>query len=300
MRFVPVGKLDPHPLALECASWCGGAERDAAEEALAASVRLDGVKVPLAVAPKGRGAGFWVVDGCSRLAAAKAAGLAGVPCEFLPAMSDEALGEEVYARNTLRKNFTSGQRVMLYVETHFGSIAKTDRKGGRPKPGEDAPGFSAAAIAQRIGVDRHDVAAAIELEACYRGRMVPDPNMKGRPLRPARGEDEARRLDAARSSVVRGLTPVRRWLAAFEGMKSDEGGAAAAKAPQLGVRTMKSLRTVFSRWQDIRPADRQPVLDLLGEAVRRAPDDVVALLSAWLEERAGAANAAKAAGRAAG
>lgn len=281
MQHIPLHLLEPHPQALMCAGLADGEERAAADAAIAASVKTDGVKVPLVVAPKDDRSGFWVLDGCSRLAAAKAAGLDAVPASISPAKSECDIGEEIYRRNALRKPFTSSQRIMLYVNIHLGEILENDRsKGGRPKLGEDAPGFSANAIADRIGVDRHDVAAAIELCRCENARLVPD-RITG-DLRDVANEEEAGRLDSVYACVMHGSTPVRRWRPAYEGMAVGEGGSA-VNYVRLGLRTVKSLRTVFTGWQEISPADRQPVLDILREALESAPDDVVYLLRNRIE-----------------
>ena len=291
-EHIPVSRLEPHPLALRCASFCAGAERAAAEAALAESVRECGVKVPLAVAPKlDAGPGFWVLDGCARLEAARAAGLESVPCVGVEFADENAMGEEIFRLNTVRKPFTSSQRVMLWVDIHLGAVLESYApKGGRPKKTEpNGPVFSVTDAAERLGVSRHEVSAAAELARCVNGSLVPCTVKGGRSVRDATA-DEIERLQAVYASVLAGRTPLRRWLAAFAGMASEDGGRESGGAPKVnwekfGERTTKSLRTLFDGWRKMPPAYRATTLDALADAVDRAPEDVLDLLRAKLAER---------------
>ena len=294
MTDLPVSRLEPHPLALRCASFCLGPEREAAEAALAADVAAHGVRVPLAVAPKARGRGYWVLDGCSRLEAAKAAGLPRVPVSAMSFADENAMAEEVYRLNTVRKPFTSGQRVMLWVDVHLGAVLESYApKGGRPKKtGAHAPVFNVRDTAALLGVAHDDVSAAAELARCVNGSLVPCTVKGGRSVRDATA-DEIERLQAVYASVLAGRTPLRRWLAAFAGMASEDGGRESGGAPKVnwekfGERTTKSLRTLFDGWRKMPPAYRATTLDALADAVDRAPEDVLDLLRAKLARKGGA------------
>lgn len=299
MNDLPLSRLDPHPLALRCAEWSGADALAELEHGIFASVREGGVKVPLAVAPKGRGRGFWVVDGCMRLAAASAAGLKRVPVEFLPAMDEAALGEEIYRRNTLRKSFSSSQRVLLWIDFHLGDVlmAYTPNKGGRPKKGKPASreaGFSVVKTAERLGASRDDVSAAVELARCANGSQVPCTVNGERALRDAT-EEEAARLQAVYAAVREGRTPLRKWLAAFAGMANaaedggaggrGDGGRPKVNWKTFGTKTATSLKTLFAGWRNIGMELRGPTLDALSEAIDEAPEDVVELLRAKLAQR---------------
>lgn len=299
-EHIPVSRLEPHPLALRCASFCAGAERAAAEAALAESVRECGVKVPLAVAPKlDAGPGFWVLDGCARLEAARAAGLESVPCVGLEFADENAMGEEIFRLNTVRKPFTSSQRVMLWVDIHLGAVLESYApKGGRPKKTvSNETVFSTHATAERLGVSNADVAAAAELARCVNGSMVPCTVNGERSVRDATPE-EAGRLDAVMASVREGRTPLRRWFAAFEGMananeEGEAGGRDAEGRPRVNwarfaPRTATSLRTLFAGWRAMPPELRAPSLDALSQAVDEAPDDVLDMLRAKLARKGGA------------
>lgn len=294
MTDLPVSRLEPHPLALRCASFCQGPERGAADAALAASVRECGVKVPLAVAPKDLSAdpGYWVVDGCSRLEAAKAAGLASVPVRDLGRMADELLGDEIYRLNTVRKPFTSSQRVMLWVDVHLGAVLEAYApKGGRPKKTmSNDTVFSVNGTAERLGVSNHDVSAAAELARCVNGSLVPCMVKGERSVRDATA-DEIERLQAVYAMVREGRCPLRRWLAAFAGMASEDGGRESGGSPKVnwakfGARTATSLATLFEGWRKMPAKFRATTLDALADAVDRAPDDVLDLLRSKLAERA--------------
>ena len=304
-EHIPLHLLEPHPLALRCASFCAGTEREAAEAALAASVRECGVKVPLVVTPKlSTAPDYWVLDGCARLEAARAAGLDSVPVLKREFNGDEnAMGEEIFRLNTVRKPFTSSQRVMLWVDIHLGAVLESYApKGGRPKKtASNEAVFSVADTAERLGVSRNDVAAAAELARCVNSSMVPCTVNGERSVRDATPE-EAGRLDAVMASVREGRTPLRRWLAAFEGMANsmqnaectmhneEVGGREADGRPRVNwarfaPRTATSLRTLFAGWRAMPPELRAPSLDALSQAVDEAPDDVLDMLRAKLAER---------------
>ena len=296
---VPLHLLEPHPLALKCAAWSAGPEREAAEAALLASVRGCGVIVPLAVARKEKGPEFWVIDGCSRLEAARAAGRGDVPVEILEdfvGLDETALGEEIYRRNTLRKSFTSSQRVLLWIDFHLGDVLMAySGKAGRPrKNGPNGPIFTVADTAERLGASHHDVSAAVELARCVNGSQVPCTVNGERALRDATEEEEAR-LQAVYAAVREGRTPLRKWLAAFAGMANatedgDAGGRGAGGRPKVnwktfGAKTATSLKTLFAGWRNMEMELRGPTLDALSDAIDEAPEDVIELLRGKLAQR---------------
>ena len=291
MTDLTVSRLEPHPLALRCASFCLGPEREAAEAALAADVAAHGVRVPLAVAPKARGRGYWVLDGCSRLEAAKAAGLPRVPVAPMSFDDENAMAEEVYRLNTVRKPFTSGQRVMLWVDVHLGAVLEsyTGAKGRPKKNGSREPFFNVRDTAALLGVCHEDVSAAAELARCVNGSLVPCTVKGGRSVRDATA-DEIERLQAVYASVLAGRTPLRRWLAAFAGMASEDGGRESGGAPKVnwekfGDRAARSAATLFAGWRRMPPKFRAKTLEALSEAFDAMPDDVADLLRAKLAER---------------
>lgn len=298
---IPVSRLEPHPLALRCASFCAGAERAAAEAALAESVRECGVKVPLAVAPKlDAGPGFWVLDGCARLEAARAAGLESVPCVGVEFADENAMGEEIFRLNTVRKPFTSSQRVMLWVDIHLGQVLEAySGKAGRPRKIPSREGiFTVSRTAERLGVSPDDVSAAVELARCVNGSLVPCTVNGERSVRGATPE-EAGRLDAVMASVREGRTPLRRWFAAFGGMananeEGEAGGRDADGLPRVSdwkrfaQRTSVSMRTLFAGWGRAPAAKRGAMLEALASAFDEAPDDVLDMLRAKLARKGGA------------
>lgn len=296
MMHVPLHLLEPHPLALKCAAWSAGPEHEAAESALLASVREGGVRVPLAVARKESGPEFWVIDGCSRLEAARAAGRGNVPVEILEGLDEAETGEEIYRRNTLRKSFTSSQRVLLWIDFHLGDVLMAySAKGGRPrKTASREAVFSVADTAERLGVSRDDVSAAVELARCANGSQVPCTVNGERALRDAT-EEEAERLQAVYAAVREGRTPLRRWLAAFAGMANaaedggaggrGDGGRPKVNWKTFGAKTATSLKTLFAGWRNMGMELRGPTLDALSEAIDEAPEDVVELLRAKLAQR---------------
>lgn len=299
MMRVPLHLLEPHPLALKCAAWSAGPEREAAEAALLASVRECGVNVPLAVVRKKKGPEFWVIDGCSRLEAARAAGRGDAPVEILDENADfdeAALGEEIYRRNTLRKSFTSSQRVLLWIDFHLGDVLMAyTGKAGRPRKNVSRETiFTVEGTAERLGASKQDVGMAVELARCANGSQVPCTVNGERALRDAT-EEEAARLQAVYAAVREGRTPLRKWLAAFAGMANaaedggaggrDDGGRPKVNWKTFGAKTATSLKTLFAGWRNMGMELRGPTLDALSEAIDEAPEDVVELLRAKLAQR---------------
>ena len=302
---VAIELLEPHPLALRCAGWSAGEGREAAERALDASVRAEGVRTPLAAfhvprsqfpVPSGADGAeparrWWVVDGCSRLEAARAANLRELPVEELPPMDDAAVAAEVFRRNTLRKPYSSSQRTMLWIDLHLGEILMAyTGKAGRPKKNASREAiFTVDGTADALGVSRDDISAGVELARCVNGRLVPCETPDGRTLREATDE-EAVRIVMVYDMVRRGRTPLRKWLAAFAGLAQPGGGRDEQGRPKVnwetfGRRAATSLRTLFSGWREMKPQIRAKTLDDLSEAIDGAPEDVIELLRGKLAQR---------------
>ena len=124
MEKVPLDQLEPHP---------HNVRRDLGDlTELADSIKGMGLLEPLVVAPKGKpGEGFIVIGGHRRLAAAKVAGLDGVPCIMRPDLNTQASQiEAMLTENLQRSDLTVMEEADAYAQLELlgvkeAAIAKT-------------------------------------------------------------------------------------------------------------------------------------------------------------------------------
>lgn len=281
MKMIAIDELTEHPKAL--AFWPQGQSRADAAALLAESVARDGIKQPLTVCRRPEG-GWWVIDGCTRLAAARAAGLAEAPCHEIAA-NDETVEDEIYIANLVRTSASCGMRILRYLERHHDQVlaaaisnaepAKSGAAGGRGNKGcLSEAAFSAVAIAERLKVSREDARAAIELLRCRaEGRIVEALDRGIRQMRPATDE-EREGVEEAYRRVLDG-TPPRRWLPAAKGHAATEGKA---KAPtnhaSLLRRAMIGLGTALAHWDEMDIETQRVVMRKWREFVGTLPEDL--------------------------
>jgi hypothetical protein len=304
---VPPEMLHAHPDAAAFGAARRAEDEEEDRAALAADVAAAGVLVPLSVIPRAAG-GWWVVDGCGRLAAARAAGLASVPCVPAPGVGEAGVREFATRANTSRRRLTTGERVMRYVDLHRAECAAAwddgqDKAACAAKNAENPSkkaesrdsAFSASAVSARLGCSRKDAAAGILLAVCAARGGLPAKDARTRatavvPFSPEelrRGAD--RRLEALYRDVMGGAVPVRRWLPAFRGWVSTAGaGRAPTDYAGLAERAAASLCTVFEHWTEAEWARGQreraegriaAALALLPEGLRAAMAGLV--LQSW-------------------
>lgn len=259
IKPIGVSKLAGHPKALNF--WPSTAERDENAAGIAASVAECGVKNPLLVSPRGDGT-YWVIDGCNRLAAARDAGLSEVPCRIRD-IGEEAVDDEVFISNMERTRFSSGLRIMRYLERHRDAVIATAEAnddpaargahGGRGnKAGVADTGFTAAAIAGRLKVSKKDVIRGIELLRCLAGNLKVKVSGSVRRMVPLEDEEERYDLDASYRRVIGGKTPLRRWVAAKGGRTATEGqGKAQTDYVKVAEEAVTKLCTAFDNWHSV-------------------------------------------------
>ena len=160
VRMVAVAALEEHPEALNF--WPDSEQRAEDVRAVCASVAALGeVRQPLTIAPRA-GGGWWVVDGCTRLAGARDAGLERVPCIEVELLEEE-IKDEVFMCNMTRTRFSAGMRIVRYLEKHLEAVlreesenahaAKTGAKGGRGRKAVSRDtAFSSEQVSERLGV----------------------------------------------------------------------------------------------------------------------------------------------------
>ena len=254
MMMIKVADLEPHERALNF--WPDSEERRRDAAAIAASIAKAGVKRSLLVTPKEEGGGYWVIDGCTRLAGALAAGIEEVPCEVRP-MRYEDIDDEVFVSNMDRSRFGTGLRVMKYLERNANEVlaaanedqAARGRQGGRGNKGTvNDSGFSAAAISARLGVSNKDVLAGVELLRCrLENKTVRVDRLHRRELAEATDEERAA-VDEAYRRVLEGMS-LRRWLPAAKGHGATAGrGKAETDYAALAERASTSLVNALKNW----------------------------------------------------
>lgn len=256
MMMIKVADLEPHERALNF--WPDSEQQRLDAAAIAASIAKAGVKRSLLVTPKEEGGGYWVIDGCTRLAGALAAGIEEVPCEVRP-MRYEDIDDEVFISNMDRSRFGTGLRVMKYLERNANEVlaaaaanedpAARGRQGGRGNKGTvNDSSFSAAAISARLGVSNKDVLAGVELLRCrLENKTVRVDRLHRRELAEATDEERAA-VDEAYRRVLEGMS-LRRWLPAAKGHGATAGrGKAETDYAALAERASTSLINALEHW----------------------------------------------------
>ena len=292
LKDIPVGELEPHIAA--SSFWPENEDRENDIKAIKASVKEYGIKNPLAVMPMEDGSGkYWVVDGCTRLEAAKEAGIKTVPCVVRPHIADERiLGDEVFISNLDRTRFGTGFRIMKCLERNLDDVLKTARenadpvktgaKGGRGNKGSvNDRAFTPAAFAARLNVSDKDVAGGIELLRCkYDDVAVRN---QGRKRVTVEATDEDRKeADTAYDAALNNSGSLRAWQAASAGRNATKGEERkGTDVYETGKAHIRGLKALFKEWfsDQLEGVDRDFLIGLIGKALDAAPPDVAAMLT---------------------
>lgn len=290
--LIPVDELHEHPEAL--LFWPNSKAREEDVANICQDILAIGrVKRSLIVCRRGDG-GWWVIDGCTRLAGARQAGLERVPCQPMEIAPCD-IKDEVYRCNMTRTRFGTGMRVMRYLEMHQDEVlaaaernadaAATGAMGGRGRKAVSREtSFSAASIAERLKTSKNDVLSGIELLKCLKTKQIPDPWHPARPLQPATDEEFEGVAQAYR--IVLAGTPLRRWMAAAAGRAATEGKAkAATNWVNVADRVAASIGPLFEKWATIEwtlHGARLEIEKRIAEAMYKMPDFLRASLVAMI------------------
>lgn len=259
---IDITLLEPHP---DAASFYTSQED---REALAESLDDVGFLDPVTVIEKEPGlpgvdaestSGYWIVDGCGRVEAAREAGCTKIPCVVWD-LGGMSVREYSVHRNTMGRRVTTGQRLLCYLSLH--ENAALDASGRLPGKPEglmsSRDDISRRSLAERLGCSDRDASAALELFAAERA-----------------GDAGAR---DAYEGVLRGETPIRRWKAAAGGAGATAGKAKAkTDIGNLALRTFTSLRTVFAGWHEVAPDTRTAKYKKAFEAFQLMPEDIASI-----------------------
>lgn len=238
MRAIHLTNLYKHPDAEAF-----GAEKED-RQALSGSVAECGLLDPLSVVAKDAAAdAWWVVDGCGRLDALRAASRGGlVPCMVFD-LGDFSVREFALHRNTMQRKVTTGQRVLCYLGVS-----------------RETPDLGAKKTAEILGCSNADVVAA---------RALMEEVEKDRPA----AEGEA--LHEVFDDVMAGRTPIRRWRAALNGRTATKDKPKkAVDWSALCERTCASLRSIAKAWPRLRGALRDEIGEKLRAALAEAPREM--------------------------
>ena len=293
IRMVGVGELEPHADA--DGFWTLDSGLPPAEDvhrgiaAITASVKASGVLQPLTVTPKADGAGYWVVDGCARLAAAWAAGITELPCIVRGYGGGEEADRAMFALNMDRKRFTAGQRVMKWLIMHRHQVLnaydgnrdprKTGAIGGRGKKGATyVDPFSMQAIAGHLGASYPDVHAGVELLACRDRESIVwlNPRTGRREIVPLLEDWKKDSLAAVWAGVLSGEIPLRTWLPSFHGKCVDpaKSGKAAINYHSHAHRTFAQIETIFTRWGEVEKHTQAVIIRRFKDSLGKMPEDL--------------------------
>ena len=279
--------------------------------ALGNSIEETGVLSPIAVVPdedsKRTTASndadpqkWFVIDGIGRMNALIAAGETETDAQVFD-LGDLSVAEFVVCKNAMMRKVTTGTRVMAYLKCHEREVlAAADPEKYQQRPGNGAnfkpkrhavsrdtawdKGWSAKAIAERIGVSNKDVLAGIEL------------------LKEVSGETESVQqqgkyvqldLFETMDSVMHGETPIRRWKAAASGKVSKVGGKAAADYTSIAIRIVKSLPGMWQNWQTVPMDMRGIIIEEFRKALEWLPEDFRAVIDEHVAEHSSAIKSGK-------
>lgn len=256
---LPVGMLQAHPDAL--AFWAAHREKDSDEDqrALTNSVAESGVLEPLMAVAKADGTGFWVVDGCSRFAAAQECGLPEVPVSIYKMELDKVSGV-AFQKNACRHRVSSGERILRYLDLHREVVLKCWKNGqdkGQTGRGHKAvsrdTAFSSKEIAERLGVSNKDVLKGIELLASCDAGGVPARAADGSTVIVPADENMQTMVRDCFTRVISGTTPIRRWQAALQGRAATENqDKASTDYAEVARRSVIGLTNALLNWDDWR------------------------------------------------
>lgn len=261
---LPVADLTPHPDAQAFPS------DDDDRAALDASIDGVGILEPLTVIPSG--SAYLVIDGCGRLADALAKGTQTLPCLVVSCDNPREFANN---KNAMGRKRSTGSRILCYLMANQKAVLEAasllqsrDRREEAFKTPTHLKPWTSREIARRLKVSDTDVVSAIQLLVCQTSNVSPD--------NADLDDDSAFRLDEIFTSVMCARTPVRRWKAAYGGksVPADGSGKAATDYSALGVRTLVSLRNVFSHWYDIPAGSRDFLLQDLRGILSAAPEEV--------------------------
>lgn len=242
MRAIHLTNLYKHPDA----EAFGAEEED--RQALSGSVAECGLLDPLSVVAKNAAAdAWWVVDGCGRLDALRAASRGGlVPCMVFD-LGDFSVREFALHRNTMQRKVTTGQRVLCYLQTNGPQDLRVSRD-------------SRSEIAKTLGCSTKDVEEARSL-------------MEEVEKDHAAAEEEA--LHEVFDDVLAGRTPIRRWRAALNGRTATKDKP---KKPVdykgLCNSVCASLRTICKAWGGLKGALRDEIGEKLHDVLAEAPGEL--------------------------
>lgn len=234
MRAIHLTNLYKHPDA----EAFGAEEED--RQALSGSVAECGLLDPLSVVAKDAAAdAWWVVDGCGRLDALRAASPGGlVPCMVFD-LGGFSPREFALHRNTMQRKVTTGQRVLCYLALSRESKTETVRD-----------------TAEKLGCSQADIVAGSE-------------------LRDEAGKEGGEAAREVYEDVMAGRTPIRRWKAALAGRTATKDKP---KKPvdykKLCEGVCASLRTICKAWPGLKGALRDEIGEKLRDVLADAPGEL--------------------------
>lgn len=251
---VKLDDLEPHPDALACP--VGDDDR----AALDASIGCVGVLEPLMIVEQGNDYAALIIDGVGRYLSLVYAGETEALCLVVEC---DDVRKFVAHKNAMGRKRSAGSRVLSYVMSNWDAmLAATDEGQNVHTP------WRQGAVAERLKVSRQDVQLAAQLYAC----VSQSKDEFGEDLQPA----DAERMRQVFNLVLSAALPIRRWKAAFAGMRHGTQPGVAGKAQadyaELCYRGFKSLCSVWENWKKVPIAKVPEMRDHFRIMIAEAPE----------------------------
>lgn len=288
-KMIPIDEIEPHPDAL---GFWGDADAETNEQselsqdegALHNSVARNGNALAALVVRKDDDSGWWLLDGCGRMAGAKKGGRSELYCTVLD-VNPEQYQKLIMEVNMNRHRVSTPGRVLRYMELYQNEILEVAEENADPKTrgtmggrgnkaGSGGTTFTLNAIRLKLHCRKQDVSGGILLLKSKRDDAVPymDKNKKWQ-LRPATGTEIEKR-DKVISSVRKGKTPLNRWAQGIDGKLKTDGEVRAKTnyADVLNIATTK-LNTSFTNWHEIAAEARPGLIREFCKVMHDLPQD---------------------------
>ncbi|MDD4059163.1 MAG: hypothetical protein PHW08_00495 [Kiritimatiellae bacterium] len=303
-KWIPIDEIEPHPDAL--AFWGGDDSEEPKREGTAAdqdagalknSVAMHGNFEAALVTRKEDDRGWWLLDGCSRLAGAVQGGRDSLYCTVV-AISPENYGKLMMEVNMNRRRVSTPARVLRYLELYRNEVlaaaeknadpSATGAKGGRGKKALPmGRAFSTEAIRERLHCRFQEVTGGILALKCQREGAVPYMDAKRKwQLRPAT-DDELKKRDALLDGIRKGASNMNlsRWAQGLDGKLKTEGVTRAPTdyANVLDCATTK-LNTAFTNWHEVETAARPGLINEFCKVMEKMPKDFLFKFGAVVAE----------------
>jgi len=232
----------------------------------------------------------FIYDGVNRWNTARKRETEKIPCILVKCDNPAMIVAESLAAGRKR---STGQRILVYLESHKDAVLAAREKGKEVSKGgvanftkrqqnagvsHDTPegvDFSVEGISTLLKCSNKDVVAALELFEALHTETVPACVSSREPAHAA-DKDELKVIQERRNGVLRGSEPVRTWKKGLFG-KIKNGGQGRADVDIFNTlkRSLLSLGNQLPKWQQLSHDEREGVEMLFDKMMSVLPDDLL-------------------------